>query len=68
MALTVSSAITEMSVDLTTATTSQIVTAIRDSVQSAIGGTGSPIIPAHIYGVTLVPVSNTKHRILILYD
>jgi hypothetical protein len=60
MALTVSAAVTD--IDLTVADISQIVTAIRASVQ------GGPLILAHIYGVTVIPVSNTKQRIVMFYD
>jgi hypothetical protein len=60
MALTVSTAITD--IDLTTANISQIVTAMRASVQ------GGPLVLAHVYCVTVIPVSNTQQRILMLYD
>ena len=66
MALTVSAAITD--IDLTIANISQIVTAIRASVKNGVGGAGTPIVPAHIYGVSIIPLSNTMHRIVMIYD
>jgi hypothetical protein len=64
--ITVSAAITD--VDLTVATVSQINVALRASIAGAAANPDNVKVAAHVYGVAIVPVSNTSHRILMLYD
>jgi predicted lipoprotein len=64
--ITISAAITD--IDLTTATISQINVAMRASIAGAAANPDLVKVAAHVYGCAVIPVSNTKQRILLVYD
>lgn len=64
--ITVSVAVTD--IDLTISTVSQINVALRQSIAGTAANPDLVKVLTGVYGITVIPVSNTKHRIVMLYN